>query len=108
VAVLPGAVLLERRPLELTDVDVVEQRLDGEGDLTAGERDLGRLTRAREPCVDTKVERNVGDLRAELPCLLATLLGQVDAARRVAVEAAFDVEDGLGVTGDDEETHCFS
>jgi hypothetical protein len=46
MTVFPRPVLLERCPLELTDVDVVEERLDDERDVAAGQRDVSSFARA--------------------------------------------------------------
>jgi hypothetical protein len=105
MVVLPGAVLLERRAVEVADVDVVEERLDGKRNVAPGQCDLRRLARARETSVDTCTKWDVRHLHAELMGFLPTALRQIGATRRISVHALFEVEDGLSVPGDDEEAH---
>ena len=105
VGMLPRAVLVERRAVEVADVDVVEERLDDERNLAARERDLGGLERAAEPRVHAGVERNVRELEPELARLLPAEVRKADRTSGVAAHAPLAVERGLGVAGEDEEPH---
>ncbi len=96
---LPGPVRLQLLAFEVAHVDVVEERLLDERDVLAtGQRDLGRLPRAREARVEAGIERELRQLVPESARLLPTLLGEGDRDRRIAVDAPLDVQGRLAVT----------
>src|SRR5919202_2918239 len=102
---LPRAVVAERLPLQLADLDVVEQRLLEERNVAALERDLRRLDRSREARVHAQVERQVGQLLPQEPRLVAPLLSQRDRHRGIPVHALLEVERRLPVPRDHEQPH---
>ena len=97
------AVAGERLTVELADLDVVEPGLDLDRDLPVAERQLGRLTCAREPGMDAEVELGVRELGTEQPRLVATALGERNGHGRIAVHAALQVQHGLGVPGEEDD-----
>ena len=78
VLALPGAVVVDRPALELADVDVVEQRLDLDGNLASLERDPRRRPAAPEARVHAEVECDPRQLEPEFRRLGLALLGQPD------------------------------
>jgi hypothetical protein len=100
---LPRAILLDRLSLELANVDVVDIRIDLEGDVAAAQREAGRLQCPSEPRVHADVDWDVRELLAEPPGLLLAALAQSDLDARVSVYAPLDVQHGLAVPRQDEE-----
>src|SRR5688572_27418586 len=97
MAVLPRPVALDRLALELAEIDVVEQRLNGERNVPACDSPLRAEPCAREAGVDADVERELRKLAAQRPRLLLTPLGERHVECRVAVDPALEVEDRLRV-----------
>ena len=102
---LPRAEVLDRLALQIADVDVVEKRLDLEGNVAARERDQRRLARPVEARVDAEADRDVRDLLTEVLSVRPSFFRQVDAYAGVPVDPLFDVERGLSVPRHQEETH---
>ncbi len=102
---LPGPVLLERDPFEIAHVDVVKERLDLDRDVPASKRDLRGLPRARETGADAGVEANVGDLLAQQPRLVSSLLREGDGNRWVAVDPVLGVQGRFPMPGEHVKLH---
>ena len=85
---LPGPVVVDRPALELADVDVVEQRLDLDGDVASFERDPRRCPAAPEARVHAEVEPDSRQLQTQRDRLGLAPLGQPDRHGRIAVDAA--------------------
>ena len=105
VGPLPRAVVLDRRSFELSDVDVVEQRLDQPGNVAAGEHRVRRLPRALEPGLDAELERECCELVPDLLGLRAAVSGDRHRNRRVAVDAALGVQARVRVPGQHVQRH---
>ena len=99
------AVGVERLALELADADVSEVVVDEMRDLTAGERDVRGLERARERGDGHEIERQRGELAREPLRLLDALLREPAVEVRVAVHDLVDVEERLPVPREKEEPH---
>jgi hypothetical protein len=105
VLALPGPVVVDRAPLELADVDVVEERLHLERHRASLERDPRRRQRAAEARVYAEPERDPGQLDGETCRLRLALRGQTGRHGGVAVHEVPHVELRLAVPDEDEEAH---
>src|SRR5215217_4299955 len=97
-----GAVRLDRLPLEVADVDVVQERLLEERYASAPERRVRRLASPAEGRVDAGVKRDVPKLEPQEPRLLDAALSEEHLHRRVAVDTADLVQRRLAVPRDDD------
>jgi DNA-binding NarL/FixJ family response regulator len=102
---LPAAVLGNRLSLELADADVVEVRQHDLRDVASGERDRGRLLRAREPRGDGNVDLEARDLVAQGPRLGLSGLAQTAITGGIRIDDAGDVEERFAVPGEQEDPH---
>ena len=82
--------------------------LDFERHVPSPQRNLGRLPRATEARVNTKLECNPGELGSEADRLRLALSGQLHRHGRVAVHMVRDVQLRLTVTGENDELHTAS
>ena len=100
---LPGAIVRDRLAFQIADLHVVEERLLEIGDVAAVEDAVGRLRRPGEAGVDAEVDPKLPQLVAQPGRLVPSLVGEGHRNRRIAVDAALDVEGGMGVPGEDEQ-----
>src|SRR5207247_9041050 len=89
VSALPRTIVVERAAFELSDADVVEERLEQARHVAARERELDGLERPREPRVYAEVDRQPRELVANPPGLPPPVVGQRTRHTAIALHAPF-------------------